>query len=155
MKNAQAKIDALLEALTERASAAIGSLGAAKWGTPPDLRDELEWLIKMSNLNNARVEKTGRVPGPQSKEAVEMTDADLVAQLKGGRTEDPFPRRGPRGKRENVSKPIPPAYGDVTTCAVHLGVVCVPSKSKPGFLVCPDCAQEDVPEAMVSLKALL
>ncbi len=149
MKNAQAKIDALLEALVERASAAIGSVGVGTWAVPQDFREELEWLIRMSNLNNVRQEKVGREPGPQSKLADELTNEDLVAQLKKGRDPDQFPRRGPRnGKRENVSTPLKD-IPDVVTCAVHVGVVC---RGDPP--VCPDCAAIPIGH-FVSIKALL
>ena len=162
MKSAQAKIEMLLDLLVVRCEAGIGSLGTARWSTPDDLREELEWLIKMSNLNNRRQEKVGKEPGPQAAVITEMTDEDLVAQLKAGRDPDLFPRRGPRnGKRENVSTPLKD-IPDVVTCAVHEGVVCVQVATQVGggvvelSLVCPDCAAkpENVPPSFVSLKAL-
>lgn len=108
MKNAQAKIDALLEALIARASAAIGTLDTKSWATPPEWREEVEWLIKMSNLNQAQLARTGRPPGPSSKVAEETTDADLLKELLKGRDPDQFPRRGPRnGRRESAGGPPP------------------------------------------------
>lgn len=148
MKNAQAKIDALLDVMVVRLEAGVGSLGTASWITPDEIRGELEWLIRMSNLNNQRQEKVGKTPGTQAAVALEMTNEDLVSQLKKGRDPDLFPRRGPRnGKRENVSKPLPP---DVVTCAVHEGVVC---RGTPP--VCPDCVKDTPNETFLSLKALL
>lgn len=159
MKNAQAKIDALIDCLVERCIAGIGSLGAASWITPAELKGELEWLIKMSNMNNVRQEKVGKEPGPQAKVASEITNAELVSQLIAGRDPDQFPRRGPRkGKRENVSTPLKD-IPDVVTCAVHEGVVCLPSGEKgPGAVEfrCPDCAKEvETAGQFLSLKALL
>ncbi len=147
MKNAQAKIDALLDVMVVRLEAGVGSLGTATWTTPEAIRSELEWLIRMSNLNNAKQEKVGRQPGPQAKEAADVTNADLVAQLKAGRDPDLFPRRGPRkGKRENAGKP------EIVWCAVHDAIQCVGTPP-----VCPECAKkpENVPPTFVTLKALL
>ena len=156
MKNAQAKIDALLEVLIERTHDELVAIG--KVTVVPEAREQIEWLIKMSNLNTQRQEKVGKLPGPQAKASEEeISNKDLVAQLKAGRDPDNFPRRGPRrGKRESVSTPIE-QVPDVVTCAVHEGVVCVTS-TVDGFVGtrCPECAKE--PEAaagFVSLKALL
>lgn len=102
MRNAQAKIDALLEALVARAEAAIGT--SPGWAVPEGWREEVEWLIKMSNLNMAQLARTGRPPGPASKLDAEMSDKDLLKELMQTRDPENFPRRGPRnGKREPVA----------------------------------------------------
>lgn len=155
MKNAQGRIDTLIDLMVDTFQDHIAERG---WVVmPPAEREHFEWLIKMSNLNNARQEKTGKQPGPQAKEVPEMTDAALVAELKSQRDPDLFPRRGPRnGKRENVSTPLKDVP-DVVTCAIHDGVVCVRNPSFPEDTpLCPDCLKApEATEAFVSLKSLL
>lgn len=105
MRNAQAKLDALLEALINRAQAGIGADDNG-WETPPRWREEVKWLIEMSNLNQQQLARTGRPPGPSAKPADETTDADLLKELMKGRDPENFPRRGPpNGKRASLAPP--------------------------------------------------
>lgn len=159
MKNAQAKIDTLLDILVERLQDEIaagvrdGVLfdNPAVAGPPTEKQlAELERLITLSNLNNKRKEVVEKV-SPQGKTTT-MSDEQLVAELKATRDPDLFPRRGPRkGKRENAGKPLPP---EPPFCAIHTGVICVTYPNDPTISYCPECNKEPVAE-MVSLKALL
>lgn len=155
MKNAQAKIDALLDALVEMLHDEIVAFAAPISAMTPEVFDgligRLRKLIELSNLNNVKQAKEGREPGPQSK-VPEISNEQLMKELKETRKpSENFPRSGPRnGKRENVAPPEP-----IVTCAVHEGVICTPGAG--GLAVCPDCAKapEARPAEFVSLKALL
>lgn len=95
MKNAIIKIDALIVMLVEELETRI-----AQAGTPTEEHIlELERLISLTRVGAAKPvmpPKQGKVP--------EMSDQELVDELKKTRPPDLFPRRGPpNGKRENVS----------------------------------------------------
>lgn len=144
MKNAQAKIDALLDVLVEQLQDEIAASGAL----PTDEHlGRIKRLIELSNLNNVKQAKEGREPGPQSK-VPEISNEQLMKELKETRKpSENFPRRGPRnGKRENVAPPVP----EPVQCAIHDGVFCVDN-------ICPECAKrpEKALEGIVSLKDLL
>jgi hypothetical protein len=144
VKNAQAKIDALLEALVDQLQDEI----AASASPTVEHFDRLKTLITLSNLNNARQAKVGKLAGPESQsKAPDLSDADLVEALKSARPKDLFPRRGPpNGKRESVSTPAP------VFCAVHPEEECAqdPDGRPP---VCPRCLADSEP-VMLSLKDL-
>ncbi len=158
MRNAQAKIDTLLDLLVDRLQDEIAT--GVRDGEihenpllagPPTEKQlaELERLIVLSNLNNKKKELVEKV-SPQGQGST-MTNEELVASLKATRDPDLFPRRGPRkGKRENPSVPyIRP------TCAIHTSTPCVAHPDDPLSIVCPECVKEVPPDGFVSLKALL
>ncbi len=157
MKKSQAKIEILLDLL-------IGDLQDRCATDDPNnevIRDkrliELKRLIDLSQLNERKREKNEQVT-EQSK-VIEVSDEELVEELKAKRDPDLFPRRGPRrGKREAVAPPPGIAGIDspdgLTTCAIHAGVVCV-SIADGVPPVCPDCSKETPLEGFTSLKSLI
>lgn len=151
MKNAQAKIDALLDVLVEQLHDEMVAIGATA-AIPEAMFARLKELILLSNLNNAKQAKEGKEPGAQSK-VPDISNEQLMEDLKKTRApSDNFPRRGPRnGKREPVAPPVP----EPVQCAIHDGVFCQPV-SDGGPPVCPECAKkpEKALEGLVSLKEL-
>lgn len=101
--NSRLKIEAVLILLTEKVQKRLEVLALEGKGVEEldHLLDHLERLIFLGQMNRAKTRDLLHM-APKKYRKI-MTDGELLAELKPVRDADNFPKRGPRGPREDVT----------------------------------------------------
>ena len=106
--NSRLKIEQVIILLTEKVEKRLSEMALEGKGiTELDhLLDHLERLIFLGQMNRAKTRDLLHM-APKKYQRI-MTDGELLAELKPVRDADNFPKRGPRGPREDVTGETPP-----------------------------------------------
>lgn len=101
--NSRLKIEAVLILLTEKVQMRLEELALDGKGVEEldHLLDHLERLIFLGQMNRAKTRDLLHM-APKKYRKI-MTDGELLAELKPVRDADNFPKRGPRGPREDAA----------------------------------------------------
>jgi hypothetical protein len=101
------KIDMIITLLTEKVGARVENITLEGKGVAElePLLDHLERLIFLGQMNRAKVRDLVHM-APKKYQRI-LSDAELTAELRPVRDADNFPKRGPRGPREDVSPEQP------------------------------------------------
>lgn len=111
---ARLKVDMVLQLLAEKVTARVQELELDAKSLPELelLLNHLERIIFLNQMNRAKVRDLAHM-APKKYRTI-LTDADIMAELRPTRDElgGNFPKKGPRGPRENVAEAPEEADGD-------------------------------------------